>query len=70
MADFRDANVKITDVNGRLVTELTAQGGQAVWDGKDLNGGDISAGVYLVFSVDENAFDRPDRFVTKIMVVR
>jgi hypothetical protein len=45
-----DAQVKITDVNGRLVREITALGGQAVWDGKNGDGQRVSTGIYLVFS--------------------
>jgi len=65
-----DANVKITDINGLLVSELQALGGQAIWDGRDLEGRVVNSGVYLVFSADQQAFDRPDSFVTKIMVLR
>ncbi len=65
-----DANVKITDVNGLLVSELQALGGQAVWDGLDLEGNEVRSGVYLVFSADVRAFDNPDAFVTKILVIR
>lgn len=65
-----DANVKITDINGLLVSEVTALGGQAIWDGNDLEGRRVNSGVYLVFSADQRAFDRPDSFVTKIMVLR
>ena len=65
-----DANVKITDINGNLVAELTALGGQAVWNGMDSSGELVASGVYLVFSTDQNAFDRPDSFVTKIMILR
>ncbi len=65
-----DANVKITDVNGLLVTELTALGGQAIWDQRDLKGNEVQSGVYLVFSTDVSAFDRPDAFVTKILILR
>lgn len=65
-----DANVKITDVNGLLVSEIEALGGQAIWDGRDLQGRDVASGVYLVFSTDDSAFDSPDTFVTKIMVLR
>ena len=64
-----NANVKITDINGRLVKELIALGGQAIWDKMDNEGRVVRSGVYLVFSVDQNAFDRPDSFVTKIMVL-
>lgn len=65
-----NANVKITDINGFLVAELSALGGQAVWDGRDQKGQEVASGVYLVFSSDSNAFDNPDSFVTKVMVVR
>jgi ligand-binding sensor domain-containing protein len=50
----RDANVKITDLNGHLVTEFTALGGQAVWDGKNGDGIRVSTGVYLVFTTNLN----------------
>lgn len=46
----RDANVKITDVNGKLVFETQALGGQAIWDGRDYNGRRANSGVYLIFS--------------------
>ena len=48
-----EANVKITDVSGRLVYETTALGGQAIWQGTDYNGRQAQSGVYLVFVVNE-----------------
>jgi hypothetical protein len=66
----QDANVKITDVNGRLVYETTALGGQAVWDGKDYNGNKVQTGVYLVFSAFTNDVDYPNEAVTKLMIIR
>ena len=65
----RDANVKITDINGRLVYETKALGGQAVWDGNDYNGVRAASGIYLVFSANENTSQSSDAFVTKIMIV-
>lgn len=65
----RDANVKITDLNGKLVHETTALGGQAIWDGRDYNGRKASTGVYYVFSTGTATLDTPDSFVTKIMIV-
>ena len=65
----RDANVKITDVNGRLVYETKALGGQAVWDGTDYNGIRAASGIYLVFSANENTSQSSDAFVTKILIV-
>jgi sugar lactone lactonase YvrE len=65
----RDANVKITDINGKLIFETKALGGQAIWDGKDYNGNDAATGVYLVFSANENTSLSPDSLVTKILIV-
>lgn len=66
----RDANVKITDISGKLVYETKALGGQAIWDGKDYNGVNAASGVYLVFSASENISASPDAYVTKILIVR
>jgi hypothetical protein len=52
----RDAEVKITDVNGRLVFETIAQGGQAIWDGRDYTGRKVASGVYLIFSSSNSSF--------------
>ncbi len=65
-----DADVKITDLNGRLVFETTALGGQAVWDGTDYSGRRVDTGVYLVFSAGAVGFDEVDSYVTKIMFIR
>lgn len=49
----RDANVKITDISGRLVYETRALGGQAIWDGRDYKGRRAQSGVYLVFATTD-----------------
>lgn len=41
--------VKITDISGNLVREISSFGGQAIWDGNDMNGNRVATGVYLVF---------------------
>ena len=64
-----DANVKITDVQGRLVYETTALGGQAIWYGKDYNDRRVSSGIYLVFISSTPAFDDPDTAVAKILLM-
>jgi len=64
-----DAAVKITNVAGVVVYETRAQGGQAIWNGYDLDGRKALSGVYLVFSTTEDTFDKPDALVTKILVV-
>ncbi len=60
----RNANVKITDINGNLVYETVAEGGQAVWNGKDMRGKRPASGVYLVFSTNE---DGSETVATKIL---
>ncbi len=66
----RDSNIKITDVNGQLIYETTALGGQAIWDGKDYQGRKASSGVYLVFSTNSRNLDSPDAIVGKILFMR
>ncbi len=66
----RDANVKITNINGELVYETTAQGGQAIWNGLDYNGRKPNTGVYLVFSDNTNLTTTTDAVVAKILFVQ
>jgi hypothetical protein len=62
----RDANVRITDVYGGMVHSSRAFGGQAIWDGKDMNGEKVQTGVYLVFISDD---DGQETLVTKILFI-
>ena len=52
-----DANIKITDIDGNLVFEGFAKGGQASWNGKNKKGDRVSSGVYLLFSTDINGLE-------------
>ncbi len=64
---YQDATVKIADVAGRVVYEMIATGGTAVWDGRNFAGQRPQTGVYLIFSStkdDENAL------VSKLLIVR
>ena len=58
--------VKITEMDGRLVYQTRALGGQAVWDGKDYKGRKISSGVYLVLVSDDG---RKENLATKIIFI-
>jgi len=58
--------VKITELDGRLVYQTRALGGQAVWDGKDYKGRRISSGVYLVLV---NNDDKTQKAATKIVFI-
>lgn len=62
-----NANVKITDIKGNLVKNLTAFGGQAVWDGKNKYGERASTGVYLVFSTNPTGLETN---VAKILFIK
>ena len=61
-----DANIKIADIDGNLVFEGFAKGGQASWSGKNKNGDRVSTGVYLVFSTDINGIEK---IVSKILFI-
>jgi hypothetical protein len=59
-----NAIVKITELDGRLVYQTRALGGQAVWNGRDYRGRIISSGVYLVLVSGDG---RKENLVTKII---
>jgi hypothetical protein len=61
-----NALVKITELNGRLVYQTRALGGQAVWDGRNYKGQKISTGVYLVLVSNDG---RNEKAVTKIIFI-
>ena len=61
-----NANIKITDINGNLVFESFANGGQAIWDGENQSGNRASTGVYLVFSTNT---DGEEAMVSKILFI-
>jgi len=66
----RDAIVKISDINGKLVFETKAVGGQALWYGRDFQDNYVKSGVYLVFSTSNPGligFSNPDTAVGKIV---
>lgn len=62
-----NAIVKITEMDGRLVFQTRALGGQAVWDGKDYKGRKISTGVFLVLISDDG---RQEKAAGKIVFVK
>ena len=61
-----DALVRITTVDGAFVTELIAEGGQAVWDCTALDGRKVQPGVYLVFV---STYAGTERYATKILIM-
>jgi streptogramin lyase len=61
-----DALVNITTVDGAFVTQLVAEGGQAVWDCTTVDGRKVQPGIYLVFV---STLDGKERLATKILVM-
>lgn len=61
-----NAQVRITDINGTLVFSTRAEGGQAVWDGKNFDGKKARSGVYLVFAANDTG---SEKVVTKILII-
>ena len=61
-----NALVKITELNGNLVFQTRALGGQAIWNGKDYKGRQISTGVYIVFVADDST---KEQVSTKIVFI-
>ncbi|HCD67191.1 MAG TPA: hypothetical protein DEQ56_01805 [Bacteroidetes bacterium] len=62
-----DATVKIADVAGRVVYELIATGGTAVWNGLNFEGQKPQTGIYLIYSANK---DDEEALVTKLLIVR
>lgn len=61
-----NALVKITELNGQLVYQTRALGGQAIWDGKQYTGNKAASGVYLVIVRDDSG---KEKLVTKIVLL-
>jgi ligand-binding sensor domain-containing protein len=61
-----NAQVRITDMNGTVVYSTRAEGGQAVWDGKNFDGKKARSGVYLVFAANDTG---SEKVVTKILII-
>lgn len=62
-----NAQVKITDISGNLIFQTTAQGGQANWNGLNFNNQRVGTGIYLVFSTDEQGFEK---MTSKILFIK
>ena len=60
-----NALVKITDLNGQLITQMRAIGGQAIWNGLNQYQRKVASGIYLIFVRDEEGTEKA---VGKIMV--
>jgi len=61
-----DVDVKITDISGNLVYDTKANGGTAIWNGRNFMGEKVHTGVYLVFCTND---DGSKTHVTKLLFV-
>ncbi len=63
----QDCNVKITDSSGTLIYETVSTGGQVTWNGCNMRGERVGAGVYYVLAYDEVGNEGA---ATKILIIR
>lgn len=61
-----DTDIKITDISGNLVYKTTSLGGQASWDGRNLNGNRVKTGVYMVLCNDKQG---NETHITKLLFI-
>ena len=60
-----NALVKITDINGQLMMQTRAIGGQAIWNGRNQYQQKVASGIYLIFVRDDLGNEKA---VGKIMI--
>lgn len=63
---LRNSDVKITDITGNIVYVTKSEGGQAIWDGKNLKGEKVKTGIYTVLCHSESGNSKA---VAKILFV-
>ena len=61
-----NAQVRITDIEGNLIFSTQANGGLAIWDGKNFDGSRAKSGVYLVYAGNSTG---SQKIVTKILII-
>ncbi|MFZ9262748.1 MAG: two-component regulator propeller domain-containing protein [Chitinophagaceae bacterium] len=62
-----NAWVKITELDGRLVYQTRALGGQAIWNGKNYKGERVNSGVYLIIVSSQ---DNSNQVAGKIFFIK
>ena len=63
----RNGIVHITDAAGHTVYSTTANGGQAIWNGRNHQGERVASGVYYIFASDAQGNNQS---VAKILIIR
>jgi len=65
-----ESDVKITDASGNLVYSTISKGGQAIWNGNNLQGERVKSGIYYCFAVSRtNSQKGFAKASTKIMFI-
>ncbi|MDB2588736.1 T9SS type A sorting domain-containing protein [Bacteroidia bacterium] len=49
-----DSEIRITDIQGKMVYQTTSNGSKATWNGLRLNGTKPNSGVYLIFAINRD----------------
>jgi ligand-binding sensor domain-containing protein len=62
----KDSDIKVTDIAGNIVNVIKSEGGQAIWDGKNLKGQRVKSGIYLFMCSSE---DGSNKVAAKVMFV-
>jgi len=60
------SNIRIVSESGQLVRELTSEGGQTIWDGRDVQGKTVAPGIYFVLASLEDG-EAPGRFKLAVL---
>lgn len=66
----QSTNVKIADVNGRLVFETMSLGSQAIWDGLDFQKRKVASGVYYVLATSTGNLENPEGITGQIVFIK
>ena len=65
-----ESDVKFTDASGNLVYSTVSKGGQAIWNGNNLQGERVKSGVYYCFAVSRTNSQRGfAKAATKILFI-
>ncbi len=62
-----NSEVKVTDANGVLISNIISEGGQAVWNGKNLENEFVQPGVYYFFATSEDGYNKAKG---KVLIIR
>ncbi len=62
----KDTRIKITDIAGNLVYDMTSEGGSVSWDLRSFSGARVRSGVYLLFISTKDGMDST---VKKVMII-